>query len=110
MQGQFIHDGAAIDYTPALAVAAGDVVVQEQLIGVAKMIIAANALGALAVVGVFDFTKTAGTGEAIDAGEKVYWDDASNVVTTTASGLVYLGKCVADADDDAVLCRVRLDQ
>ena len=61
-------------------------------------------------VGVFDFTKAAGTGEAIDAGEKVYWDDTSNVVTTTSSGNVYLGKCIEDADDDAVLCRVHMEQ
>ena len=45
----FVHDGNAIDYTPGAQVAAGAVVVQGELIGVAKTPIAANALGALAV-------------------------------------------------------------
>jgi len=44
---QFIHDGKSIDYTPTADVAAGDVVVQNDLLGVAKLDIAANALGAL---------------------------------------------------------------
>ncbi len=48
----FVHDGNAIDYTPGAAVAAGAVVVQGELIGVAKTAIAANVLGALAVSGV----------------------------------------------------------
>ena len=55
MQATFVHDGASIDYTPGSAVAAGDVIVQGELIGVARTPIAANALGSLAVDGVFDF-------------------------------------------------------
>ena len=47
----FQHDGNAIDHTPTADVAAGDVVVQGDLIGVAKTPIPANTLGALAVVG-----------------------------------------------------------
>jgi predicted RecA/RadA family phage recombinase len=43
----FVHDGEAIDYTPAADVAAGAVVVQGELVGVAKQPIAANKLGAL---------------------------------------------------------------
>jgi len=34
---QFIHDGKSIDYTPGADVAAGDVVVQNDLLGVAKL-------------------------------------------------------------------------
>ncbi|MFQ3588264.1 MAG: capsid cement protein, partial [Fimbriimonadaceae bacterium] len=41
-QAVFVHDGECIDYTPGAAVAAGDVVVQGDLIGVAKQPIAAN--------------------------------------------------------------------
>jgi len=70
--GQFIHDGKAIDHTPSSAVSAGDVVVQGDLIGVAKLDIAANVLGALAVDGVFDLPKATGGGTAITAGAKVY--------------------------------------
>ena len=53
----FIHDGNSIDYTPAADTAAGAVVVQGDLIGVTRALIAANVLGSLAVVGVFDFPK-----------------------------------------------------
>ena len=73
----FRHDGAAIDYTPGAAVSAGDVVVQGELIGVAKLDIAANALGALAVQGVFDFPKATGVGTAITVGSRVYGDTAA---------------------------------
>ena len=67
----FVHDGKSIDYTPGADVSAGDVVVQNDLVGIAKLDIASGALGALAVTGVFDVPKTAGVGEAIAAGAKV---------------------------------------
>ena len=59
---QFVHDGKSIDYTPSADVTAGDVVVQEDLVGVAKFDIASGVLGALAVEGVFDFPKATGVG------------------------------------------------
>ena len=59
---QFIHDGKSIDYTPGADVSAGDVVVQNDLIGIAKLDIASGALGALAVTGVFDLPKATGVG------------------------------------------------
>ena len=73
-QATFVQDGCAIDYTPGAAVAAGNVVVQGALIGVAKRPIAANELGALSVEGVFDFPKATGGGSAVAAGVNVYWD------------------------------------
>ena len=108
----FVHDGNAIDYTPGSDVAAGDVVVQEELVGIAKQPIAANALGALAVTGVFDFPKTAGVGEAIAAGAKVYWDVADQVAKTDdeTGANKLLGKTIAAAGDDDATVRVRLGQ
>jgi predicted RecA/RadA family phage recombinase len=109
---RFVHAGAAIDYTPAADVSAGDVVVQGELVGVAKLDIAADALGALAVTGVFDFPKTAGVGEAIAVGSKVYWDAGDSVAKTDdeAGANKYLGKTVAAAGDDDATVRVRLSQ
>ena len=107
---QFVHDGRSIDYTPASAVTAGDVVVQGDLVGIAKLDIAASALGALAVTGVFDVPKTAGQGTAIAAGKKVYWDATNKVATETAQGNTYLGKTVAAAADADTTVRVRLSQ
>ena len=41
-QATFVQDGCAVDYTPGVAVAAGAVVVQGDLVGIAKRPIAAN--------------------------------------------------------------------
>ena len=109
---KFIQTGDSIDYTPSAAVTAGDVVVQEDLVGVAKLDIAANVLGALAVAGVFDFPKTAGVGEAIAAGAKVYWDVADAVAKTDdeTGANKLIGKTVRAAGDDDTTVRVRLSQ
>jgi len=108
----FSHDGNAVDYTPTADVAAGDVVVQGDLIGVARTAIAANTPGSLAVDGVFDFPKATGTSTAIAAGTNVYWFAIINQATTdTDSGTnKLLGKTVAAATDDDATVRVRLSQ
>ena len=107
----FVHDGRAIDYTPGSAVAAGDVVIQADLIGVAKLDITASALGALAVTGVFDLPKASGDG-GIAAGAEVYWDEAEQVAKTDteAGANKKLGKTVAAAADTDTTVRVRLSQ
>jgi len=106
----FVHDGKAIDYTPGADVSAGDVVVQGDLIGIAKLDIASGTLGALAVTGVFDLPKATGVGEAIAAGANVYWDvaDAEAKEDAEAGANKYLGKTVAAAGDDDTTVRVRL--
>jgi len=109
---QFIHDGKSIDYTPGSAVSAGDVVVQGDLIGIAKLDIAASALGALAVDGVFDLPKASGASTAIAAGAKVYWDagDSEAKEDAESGANKYLGKVVAAAADADTAVRVRLEQ
>ncbi len=110
--GQFIHDGNSIDYTPTADVAAGDVVVQGELVGIAKLDIAADALGALAVTGVFDLPKATGAGTAIAAGANVYWDvaDGEAKEDAEAGANKLIGKTVATAGDDDATVRVRLSQ
>jgi len=105
----FVHDGKAVDYTPGASVAAGDVVVQGDLVGVAPRPIAANALGSLAVSGVFDFPKATGGGSALTAGTVVYWDAAAKVATATSVGNKQLGKVVQAAADADTTVRVRLE-
>jgi len=108
----FVHDGNSIDYTPIADVTAGDVVVQNDLVGVAKLDIPANTLGALAVAGVFDFPKATGVGTAIAAGATVYWDvadtEAKEDSETGANKLI--GKTVKAAADDDATVRVRMSQ
>jgi len=108
----FVHDGNAIDYTPGADVSAGDVVVQGDLVTVAKLDIGANTLGALHATGVFDFPKTAGVGEGITVGSKVYWDVADGVAKTDdeTGANKYIGKVVKAAADDDTTVRVRLEQ
>jgi predicted RecA/RadA family phage recombinase len=106
----FIHDGNSIDYTPGSNVAAGDVVPQGDLVGIAKRDIVANALGALAVTGVFDVPKATGASTAIAVGAKVHWNSTTKQATTTASGNKYLGKTVKAAVDADATVRVRLEQ
>lgn len=110
MTSQSPHEGASIDYTPVADVATGDVVVQGDLVGVAKLDIKANKLGALAVEGVFDFAKATGAGTAIAVGAMVYWNDTANQATTTATGNKPLGKCIKAASDSDAAVRVKLDQ
>ena len=104
MSVKYIQTGDAVDYTPGADVGAGDVVVQGDLVGVAKVDIKTGKLGALALTGLFDFPKAAGT--AIAAGSRCYWDAAEGVAKgdaeTGANKLV--GKAVkAAADADAVV-------
>lgn len=114
----FVHDGNSIDYTPTADVTAGDVVIQNDLVGVAKLDIPAGALGALAVTGVFDFPKATGAGTAIAAGVKVYWDEDTQQASEegdesdsgSLEGAAFLGKAVKDAADDDETVRVRLSQ
>ena len=91
----FIQDGDAVDYSPSADVAAGEVVVQGDLVGMAKTPIAAGTLGSLATRGVFDFAKA--TGGAIASGAVLYWDATNGVATSTASGNKRIGKAVAAA-------------
>jgi predicted RecA/RadA family phage recombinase len=107
---KFLHHGNAVDYKPVADVAAGDVVVLNDLVGVANSPIKANILGSLAVAGVFEFPKTAGAGTAITAGTKLYWDAVAKVATATVGANKFIGKATADAADASTTVRARMSQ
>jgi predicted RecA/RadA family phage recombinase len=90
----FVQAGCLIDHTPSSAVAAGGVVVLNDLVCVAPVAIAANALGAVAVDGVWNFPKASG---AIGQGALVYWDSTNSNITTTSAGNKRAGKAAAAA-------------
>ena len=101
------QSGNVIASAPSTAVSAGEVgVVSDNLVGVALEDIAADALGTLAITGVFDVSKEASL--AISAGDKVYWDAANNEADTTDTNK-YLGIAVADAAAADSTVRVKLD-
>ena len=108
MDARYVQRGDAIDHTPAADIAAGDVVVIGKIVGVAKLDIKAGELGALALTGVYEVAKAAGT--AFAAGAEVGWDAASKkAVAAGASGSAKFGHAVADADaaDGAVFVRLQ---
>jgi len=109
-QATFIQEGVSIDYTPGSAVSGGQVVVQGSMIGAAKTPIAANALGALAVRGIFDVVKA---NEQQALGAALYWDADGNpyngtagtgCATTTSGGNTFIGfaQVAAGATDEVV--------
>jgi predicted RecA/RadA family phage recombinase len=105
----FIHGGNTIDHIPTADVAAGDVVVQGELVGVAKQPIKAGQLGSLAVAGVFDFPVTSLTGWAV--GDLAYWNNTNKVATKTQTGNKLLGKAVlVNSRPGTPYVRVRLRQ
>jgi predicted RecA/RadA family phage recombinase len=106
----YVQDDDYVDYTPTADVAAGDVIVQQDLVGVARKPIPANTLGALAVEGVFSFPKATAAGSGMSAGTRVYWDATNVVVTATAGTNKLLGKTTADCADADTTVRVRLLQ
>lgn len=112
MAVQFVQEGSAVDYTPGADVAVGDVVVQGDLVGVAKRPIPAGTLGALSVVGIFEFPKATGAGSAIAVGAKVYWNATTKVATTSdgAGANKFLGKVAKAAADADATVQVRLSQ
>lgn len=112
MTVKFRYVGDTIPYTPGSAVTAGDVVVQENLVGIATEDIEANRQGALAIEGVFEFPKVTG---AIAVGEDVFWDADGTAVdlttgaaTTTEGADPYIGLCVEAAASADETVKVKL--
>src|SRR5574344_1120 len=108
MKARYIQRGESIDYTPAEAVAAGDIVKLGNLVGVAKLDIKPGELGALALVGVYEI---ATSGTAIEAGPLVFVDPATGKTgAESAPGAVKFGHAVAAAGTTDTLVNVRLEQ
>jgi predicted RecA/RadA family phage recombinase len=95
----FIAEGNDIAHTPGANVAQGAVVVQADLVGVAKRAIAANTLGALSVRGVFNIDKL--STDVVAAGAILYWDVANSRATITAASHKVFGRAVTAAGNGA---------
>ena len=110
MDARYVQRGDAIDYTPMNDVAAGAIVVLAgKLVGVAKLDIKAGELGALALTGVYEVTKT--TGFAVAAGGEVGWNASTRkAVAAGTAGSVKLGHAVSLTGASDTLIYVRLCQ
>lgn len=114
MKARFLQNGDSIDHTPVAAVSAGDVVLVGTIPMVAKLDIAAGALGSLCNEGEFEVAKVTG---ALTAGDAIYWDvDGDPVGGTAGTGACggtstighLMGVCTKDAASDAQTVRVKL--
>lgn len=103
----FIQPGDVLDHTPAGAVASGAVVVIGARIGVALANIAAGEPGALRVKGVVELAKL-GT-DVVAQGALLYWDDANDRLTTTASGNTLAGYAAKAAGNGATTVWLHLN-
>jgi predicted RecA/RadA family phage recombinase len=100
----YVQKGDLLDYTPAAAVAAGDVVVIGSLVGVAPRPIAANAVGSLAVEGVFEMPVATGATGA--QGSAISWYATSGVAhasTGTTAGKLAKARLVGDTTVQVIL-------
>lgn len=102
----YSQHGRTLDYTPSSAVAAGDVVILNDLVAVAPVAIPANKLGAVAVDGVWTLPKASG---AIGQGAIVYWDATNSNVTTTSSSNKRAGKAAYAAVSGDTTIRVLIN-
>lgn len=104
----FIQEGKSIDHVASGAVAAGDVVVLDNMIGIAKSPIDDTDTGALSVEGVFSLPKAA---VAVTVGQKVYWDSsATQCVVTPASDDYFLGLAVEAAASGDARVKVKINE
>ena len=96
-----------IDHTPSAAVAAGDVVVLNDLICVAERPIAIASKGSLSIEGTYIFPKATG---AIGAGAIVYWDATNSNITTTSTSNKRAGKAAEAAASGDATVKVLINQ
>ena len=108
MKARYIQRGDSIDYTPETDVAAGDIIVLRDLIGVAKLDIKAGELGALAIVGVYEFTK----GDmAVEIGQQLaVKPDTGEACEPGTSGSVVFGYAVKAAEASDTTVWIKLEQ
>ena len=87
MQARYIQRGESIDFLPDRDISAGEIVIQNGLVGVAKIPVGKGTPGSLALSGVFDVTKPVRC--AFSVGAAVYWDTVRQSAVT--SGDLLLG-------------------
>lgn len=106
----FVQEGSAIDYVPTVDTPAGSVVVVEDLLGITRLDIKANELGALHMEGVYEFPKEVGANKDIAYGRQLYWKENTQEAVKGDGGgnNKPLGKCVKAVGENDPTVAVRL--
>lgn len=102
----YSYSGDTIDYTPTVAVNAGDIIDLGDFVGIARFPIAANALGTLGVTGVFDIIKSGTAGPVFAVGEPVFFDTTNNLASKSGGILVGICFLAASATDTFVRTKI----
>jgi predicted RecA/RadA family phage recombinase len=102
----FVQDGDTITLTAPYAVASGAGLLVGAVFAVAAAAAALNGAVESKVTGVFDLPKAAG---AVTQGQKIYWDNAAKVVTTTVGANTLIGAATQPAAGGDATARVRLN-
>ncbi len=106
----FVQPGQNIDVTVAADTKGGDVVIIQDMIGIAFNDVLSGQKVAIATVGVYELPKKTGAGKAFLAGKTVYWHVADKKADVAAgAGLVKLGVAVDAATDAGETVKVRLN-
>lgn len=108
MATNLIQNGETITWTNGTgsAIASGDIVAINDLIGVALVDIAASASGAVATKGVFELPAV--NNAAINQGAKVYFDATAGKITPTATDNTLAGIAWEAKASAGTTARVRL--
>lgn len=107
-KADYFQKGENLDYANSgeSKISAGDIVLIGARLAVAACDIAAGAVGAVIVSGVFKVPKAA---EALTMGAAVYWDATNECVTATSTGNTACGFCTADAASDDATVPVKIN-
>ena len=100
MQARYIQRGESIDFLPDRDIAAGEIVIRNSLVGVARIPVKKGTLGSLALSGVFDVTKPVRC--AFSVGAAVYWDAARQSAVTSGDQLLGLAAESSRVNDSHV--------
>jgi predicted RecA/RadA family phage recombinase len=103
----YIQPGMNITLPAPEAVISGQGVIVGNIFGIASGDAAINEDVDIVTEGVFELPKVGANNFAL--GAKVYFDDATNLVTTTASGNTYIGVAIEAAIASTATVRVRLN-
>ena len=107
--GTLISEGEIIDYTPASDIAAGTLVILNELVAYAQVPILADKLGAVMTEGIVELPCVAVA--AVTTGGLVYQITATGVITTvSASTHRKIGVLAADKASSVTTLRVKLIQ
>lgn len=102
----FVQPGNTVRFIAPYAVASGGGFQVGAFFAVANAAAALNAEVEGDLYGIFDLPKAAG---AVTQGQKIYWDNAAKLVTTTVGANILIGAATRAAAGGDATARVRLN-